>query len=52
MRRAALAAVLLLSCGCASLKPGPTKHGVAFAVGTRDKAEASRRALDSAGFCG
>lgn len=48
MRRAALAAVLLLSCGCASLKPGPTKHGVAFAVGTRDKAEASRRALDSA----
>lgn len=48
MRRAALAAALLLASGCAALRPGPTKGGVAVRVSTRDKTAARREALEAA----
>ncbi|MDE2141245.1 MAG: hypothetical protein KGJ84_02385 [Elusimicrobia bacterium] len=48
MRRAAFAVALLLASGCAALRPGPTKAGVAVRVSTREKAAARREALESA----
>lgn len=47
MRRAALSAVALLACACASLRAGPTPDGAAVRVSAREKAPARREAIEA-----